>query len=610
MSFRYQIGPLITPLTGSSIVSSDHFGVNTLVRYADLADPDDRLSQSLAEMSPGRLRYPGGAITETYSDQIMDHVLNGTRDPALWTGLIYGPVFLDDIIARASEMDAAISIVIPTVNAFEKSVAQALDDGTYGARSIRTAEPMQSGAYTTLLHQFAGAVDQSFQAGHLFVTPNWEGDYLRETRQFVSNVMQMADDAGVRVSAFEIGNEFWGSGEMTASEYGELAGQLANALANDFATSTFAGYQSDQPSPELLAQSLGAAGTFSPNGARSVEIDGQTYLVPSQGGASDQNSAIIEAINRLDAGGHIDGVINHYYDRFGLQGVDNTGFVFKQLDRWTQFIQRPDGLDDLTFHITEWDVGTGDPDNGGLQQAQMLLEQFYNMTRRGIDAADIWPLHFYQVQGTSLTDYRTQELAMGGEIFRMMSESLIGLSPVLDWEVADEIDVHGYANDDRLVLFIGDRSGVDRSDINIDLSALGVDNGQFVQAVMLSNDLPDTVDPDSSQFANGLPVLETLDVADVFASGSQDQLSFDMEDWSILQIEFALNGSAGSQQLAFSQAAGIAEIAASDAFYFTDGAQTNIYVSSPGDNSVDHANTVIGSETIQDAMSLFMSDVL
>ncbi len=568
MPSSFQIGPLVAPLLSSSIITSDHFGVNTLLSYKDLADPDDRLSESLAEMNPGRLRYPGGAITETYSEQIMDHVLNGTRDPALWEGLADGPVFLGDILDRAAEMNAAISVVVPTVNAFEKSAAQALSDGTYGSRSLRTAEAVQSGSFTTQLLQFANAVERSQQDGYTYVAPNWEGDYLREVRQFVSNVMQMADDAGVRVSAFEIGNEFWGSGEMTASEYGNLAGQVANALAHDFDTNTFAGYVSDQAAPELLVQSLVAAGSYSPNGARSVDMDGDTYLVPSQGGASNQNNTLIQAINSLDAGDHIDGVINHYYDRFGLQGVDNTKFVFKQLNRWAEDLDRSDELDDLTFHITEWDVGTGDQDNGGLQQAHMLLEQFYNMIQNGIDGADIWPLHFYKVQGTSLTDDTTQELAMGGEIFRMMSESLIGLSPVLDWEVAGEIDVHGYADDDRLVLFVGERSGLDRTDVEIDLSALGVGLGQFRSAVMLSNDLPDTVNPDSGQFANGLPVFQVLDAADVFAPSEPDHLQIDMEDWSILQIEFSIEAPNTTPQLDVSQAAAIAEFETKDSTVF------------------------------------------
>jgi len=554
MSNPYQLGPLVAPLSFHSIVSTDHFGVNTLLSYTDLADPEDRLSQSLAEMNPGRLRYPGGAITETYYDQIMDHVLNGTRDPGLWSDLADDPLFLDDIIDRAAEMDAAISVVIPTVNAFELSATQALGNGTYGTRILRSADISDDVAFTTRLHRFAEAVGRSDHADLANVTPNWDGDYLREARQFVSNVMQMADEAGVRISAFEVGNEFWGSGEMTASEYGILSGQLANALAQDFETGIFAGYKAEQASPELLVQSLAAAGTYSPNGTRDVEIDGQMFQIPSQGGASAQNRAIIDAINELGAGDNIDGVVNHYYDRFGLEGVDDTGFVFKQLDRWTTGILRSEELDELTYHITEWDVGTGDPDNGGLQQAQMLIEQFYNMIVRGVDGADIWPLHFYQVQGTSLTDDSTQELAMGGEIFRMMSESLIGLSPVLDWSVAGEIDIHGYSNNDRLVLFVSERSGQDQTDIQIDLSVLGVERANFVQAVTLSNDIADTVDPDTGKFANALPVLETLSAADVFSPADTDQIQFDLEDWAILQIEFSLQDQVVASRLQFNEA--------------------------------------------------------
>lgn len=131
----------------------------------------------------------------------------------------------------------------------------------------------------------------------------------------------------------------------------------------------------------------------------------------------------------------------------------------------------------------------------------------------------------------------------------MMSQSLVGLKPVLDWEVAGEIDLHGYADQSRMVLFVSERTGSDRSNVQLDLGALSLGEFTISAARHLSNDLPDDVVPESGRFANGLPVITELEPDEMLSSEDPNLLEFDLEDWSILQIELDLVSNAASQEL-------------------------------------------------------------
>ena len=87
-------------------------------------------------------------------------------------------------IEVAGQIGADIQLVIPTRVAFSESAGQALFNGTFGERD------------------------------------RLDLGYLDRLDAYIDYAITEASANGVEISRFEIGNEFWGSGEMNASEYG------------------------------------------------------------------------------------------------------------------------------------------------------------------------------------------------------------------------------------------------------------------------------------------------------------------------------------------------------------------------------------------------------
>ena len=462
------------------VVSNDHFGGNLLITNTSYVDEEEPLVENIEELGVTTLRFPGGTVTEQYFDitdfdeTILDQQIGNYFAETVEL------ISFNEFIETASTNNNSVSIVIPTRLGFTIEAGEALLSGDYGTREVSES-------------------------------------YLNDVKSFVKTVLDKAIAEGVQVNALELGNEFWGAGMMTASEYGELAGQMALAIQEVLNLDKYA--SEDFVEPKILVQSLAATGTYSPanDNIVYVHLSGEVFsyssllqklglsedaeipvtaladytavLINSQGSASEQNDAIIDAINSIGgAGDSIDGVVNHYYVRDGFSVVDEFSFVFEQLATWDEDLIRSDDLPDLEHHITEWNtkLNSAFENNRGLEQASMLVEMFYEMLTNGIDAAQVWPLVFSTGQGTALTDTGDDDLSIGGAMFSLMSESLISLTPIFDWENSS-IDLHGFASLEKLVLFASERAGNDVSEFKLNFSKLLSSGPYFIAGTMLSD---------------------------------------------------------------------------------------------------------------------------
>lgn len=460
------------------VISADHFGGNILLHHAgdaafdtsgklqDLSDTNllndqAQLREDIVALIVQNMRFPGGTVTEEFFD-----IFNPNATSGEFKGETRQLVGMDDFFDMAAEVfsqmqnvDPAVTFVIPTRAGFTESALGALLAGTYGTRTVDLS-------------------------------------YVERAADFAVEAILAAQHRNVKISTFEIGNEFWLGAEMTATEYGAIASQIA--LAVDRALDSMGLDDGDRP--DIVVQSVTSAGRMSPkedftlfydthgnlyeNSDASDDIVG-SVVVPGQGNSRDQLADLIDqfSVEALDV---INGVVAHYYSEVGFDGVDDRAqYIFNQFEFWenrANEISLAAGHEAISLdtYVTEWNTESGNhPNNEGLQQASMLVEMFYEMVTHGVDAAHVWPLAHRMSQGTSLTDRRGGEgLSLAGESFRMMSESLVGLAAQFEWE-GEGLDIHGFGDAGRMVLFASNRSDAAFEGTVLDISGLGLAGAEY-----------------------------------------------------------------------------------------------------------------------------------
>ncbi|WP_413687731.1 calcium-binding protein, partial [Rhodobacter sp. Har01] len=508
--------------TGPEIVraiTDSHFGGNVLVNNAERAQISSGwgFGRSIADANMKNLRYPGGTVTETLFDMTNpDAPMRGTT-PLLWQ---------TQFLQFASEIGASATIVIPTRCGFTQSAGASLVAGNYGHRAVSE-------------------------------------EYSQSVQRYVFDTIRNAanQENPVRISCFEIGNEFWASGQMTASEYGKVAASALRAAQAGIDHAIAAGYVSSTSQPELLVQTISAAGYMSPNSSSDVYVssgevyqsislipEGQLYelaTISGQGNARAQLLEIVRVLNDASVSHLIDGMVDHYYNASGFAQVD-TGeqFIFQQFNYAEARLGREVGT--LSRYVTEWNtkrtVDTSDggrennPEvahNRGLPQAGMLVEMFFEMLTHGVTSANVWPLWFPSGNSTSLFDSETFATRVPSAIFQLMQESLIGTRPILDSEIEIDsvrLDSHFFSSDAKIVFFSQNRSEVPLHDFILGLDGLGdstlranLDTRQYFLAI---TELSSSLGGQFCSGANGEDVAPVLTYSNgAIGSGSLLQIS-------------------------------------------------------------------------------------
>ena len=481
----------------SKPITSAHFGGNFLIHQTpepgELAD----YIQAVRDLGVSNLRYPGGTITEALFDM---------KNPNAAAAGDENLIGQDQFLTHAASLNATVTLVIPTRTAFATGAWRALQNGTYGDRTVSAS-------------------------------------YDDTVRAYVKATLAAAADAGVVVKAIEIGNEFWLGGQMTAAEYGRVANIALAAAQQGINDAIAAGDTTAARQPDLVVQSIHAQGMFSPAQPTQVWLvdgeitnknpnraDAPSLQIPAQGSAYQQLDKIIAELSPASRV-LIDGIADHYYASYGLTvqpasnmawGQDgNQQFMFTQMDTFESRLGLPPGS--LDRYVTEWNAKTsGAPDNRGMAQVAVMLDQFYEMATHGVTAADIWPLWFQNANDTALLRSHDFSQRVPGAIFKMMSESLIGTTALFDYDsrpgptinAESRLDVHGYSSASRLVIFASNLSTSSQYDMDLELNAVGdatlqsrLDSGRyFIVQTQLESDRGGVRDPGLND-GNVTPVI-------------------------------------------------------------------------------------------------------
>ncbi|WP_104017137.1 DUF4214 domain-containing protein [Roseovarius nitratireducens] len=519
--------------TGTS-VTEDMFGLNAL--FTVTAPDEAQLFDRYQDLGTTNLRYPGGSVTEWYFD--ISDVSGGSheRSSGTFQGNTQTLTPFTDFVDLAAGLGTDVTLVVPTMTGFTQSAGEALLAGTYGQRVI--------------------------DAGH-----------LENVAEFIQTAVETAQARGVNIGALEIGNEYWGSGQMTAGEYGKLAAAMSQVMSDTFADMGIP----PAAQPDIVVQTTSSAGIFSPSRDLTLHVDEATGFVytphevsrmddafiagltpvtlESQDtsrpqvremiAAFDQDSVIVEGtdgqlidFNLRDAANALDGVVEHYYLDGGFDAVNTEEqFGFSQLELWNIELESRDaGLPDLDFYITEWNTRkNGDIDqanNRGLQQVSMSTEILYEMVTHGVTTAHFWPAIFNYSNSGTLIFKSAESLTLAGEGFALMSESLVGLAPIMDFKVAGEFAIHGYGDADRQVFFLSERSGSENL-MDLDLSAAITFDADYYRVSW--TELWDGGAGGTDEMAQ--PIISTTQVTELMAADAFDEFLMTMQAWSVVRMD-------------------------------------------------------------------------
>ena len=477
------LDPLITRIAGDAKINAHLFGGNVLAPRGDHSDAIETLGVT-------GLRYPGGSLTE-YMFDIANP--NATELVDQRTGEIRSVLPLDEFLAYAQAASQPVTIVIPTRNQLSETV---------DANGDRTPNITES-----------------------------------DLRDFVAGVV--ATDA--EIAAFEIGNEYWGSGGMNAVEYGRLASQMAAIIdnqlidagaddvdiiiqkGNNFGHSRisddFAGIPSDEVFAELnetYDAQLGDEALFPSGQINWAFVNSKLVL-------SGFDDAEIKAV---------DGVVTHIYSR-GPSLPETKYFDLKNAT--ATWISEHPGLE---IHITEWNLkSTSDLDRNedyGLFQAAEMLEIIEEFVANGVDAAHVWPLN-QNTRNALSNGFTFDEATAPGEMFALMSETLPGkvlvdLNPTdRDTETqSGNVSVHMFAGEGELALYLINENRQSGTSASVDVSAFvsDFDSADIVVLGVADGDLPGS---NKSQ-----AVIDDVDLSVI----SNGRIEASLDPGEIMQVVF------------------------------------------------------------------------
>ncbi len=480
--------------------TSDLFGGNVLATRATMTG-EGSYAELIDDLGSTVLRYPGGSLTESYFD-LSNPDSSVVYDPDTGEAREFIPI--SEFMGYAAENGHEVVLVIPT-------------------RTQLSDEPDESGNRV----------------------PEIDEDALR---QFVNDVVSgVYGDADI--AAFELGNEYWGSGEMNSFEYGALASEMSVIIDDELAKLAETYPEADDI--EIVAQ-VGTNFNYAKlsteyqgwdaedviddiNATNGLDLD---YSAIGNSGNINwtklANQIITSQFDTPEEIEALDGVVAHVYTK----GPELAGQRSFQLDtiqeNWIETFE------DLEIYVTEWNAsgatsaldGTEDY---GLYQAHEMLNIVEEMMLAGVDVANVWPL--LQNTDNALSygqDY--SELTAPGEMFRMMAETLPG-KRLIDLEPEDNdvtetsvggIDAHAFYGDGDLVFYFAS-TGQSATSEDIDVSNF-VESSAAIKITVLG-----VADGEAAGNSRSDAEVREVDPATIFEDGT---LTVTLNPGEVMQVVF------------------------------------------------------------------------
>ena len=282
-------------------------------------------------------------------------------------------------------------------------------------------------------------------------------DAYDRVKKFVYDVLD-GKYGEANILSFEIGNEYWLEGKLNIEQYTEIADVVARAA--QAAIDTIPNLDEE---PSVVVQ----AGQY---GKYSTEPGWQ------------QNDYLMN--NLTDAAAEaIDAVAIHYYARGDYSDLASHDYYFDRLDTWAN---RPE-FKDIEFHMTEWSTENWDTNETGLKLASTMLWMMGRMVERGVDAAYVWPVQ-QNTHNDLSGDEGSTELTHGGEMMRMMTESIAGetIYGRINYEWGD---LYIFSSETGLTVFAASRTS-EALDLTFDMDRVAISEGHYDIEILGSDGSP------------------------------------------------------------------------------------------------------------------------
>jgi hypothetical protein len=479
--------------------TSSIFGGNILAIRGPMTG-EGSYEQAINSLGVTGLRYPGGTLTEDYFDienpdaTVAHHATTGEQSPFI-------PI--SQFMSFAESNGHAVTIVIPTRFMLGDSV---------DANGNRLPE-IDETALRDFIHDVA------------------------------SGVYGNAEIAG-----FEIGNEYWGSGEMNAVEYGRLASDMA-VIINDELQTVSEQHGIDTDDMSVLVQmghnygTSNLAAEYAGWAASDVIADLNERYPDARIGMGNirgngavnwtevNNELVIMGFDSDESREAVDGVIAHVYSR----GTESSRLY--DLNTISRIWMTHDGFRDLEVHVTEWNLkserGPERDIDFGLNQAREMLDLVETFMSEGVTQAHVWPLIQNTANALSLGPVYA-EPTPAGEMFSMISENLVGKTMIdltpggsreteLETETAD---IHLFAGGGDAVFYIVSTASEDAT-TSIDLSSV-VHGFDSMEVTVLGVADGEAIGSSASE-----ATVETRDASEVYRDGI---LTADLSPGQIMQV--------------------------------------------------------------------------
>jgi Ca2+-binding RTX toxin-like protein len=517
--FMYSFGPG----TGN-FVKAEMFSTNFLTRLYS-SNPDGNFAEAFDMVGATGLRFPGGSMTEESFSVRDPHRTADDQGRQL--------VPLDAFLDMANTLGVPVTITIPT------RMLLGVDRDGFGNRSVDEIQ-------------------------------------IEYVRSFIANTLQDAQGIlGVEgvsklIKAFEIGNEYWGSGAMSSTEYGRIVDALAPVISKEI--QIFLGSQSTEEVGVLcqmggpFALEFAADGIYDtitsssdPKLLSSLDLKSSDFgsdgLLTWHAKTMIANEDIIEQIS-LNSKKSITGLVEHIYYIDERDDLNFSSAAMRNVDKdiaaW-----KAAGYSDLDIGITEWNVAGDNEAQWGLKGAGVMLFMFESMIRLGVDSAFTWPLLSIRATDIAGTLKGKPVLSPSGAVLEHMAEHLIGLELIKVEEDIRDIEISTYANSLSTVIYFASRTN-EPSEFTFNLQSL-VANKTLVSAEVVGVDLATSdgqhVIPYGSKVAvpyymehDALASLRELPLSGLFSGGS---LRAALNPYEVLMLVFSQpsGGGAGDDSL-------------------------------------------------------------
>ncbi|MHA6346409.1 hypothetical protein [Roseivivax sp. CAU 1761] len=490
--------PKLEIFGGGKEVGEGLFGGNFLA-HRDSFEEAVNYDELIDDLGVHTLRYPGGSITETYFD------------------------FADPDRSLVADRETGEEVDFIEISEF---MGYAEAEGLNTVLVLNTRDQLS---------------EETDEHGDRYAQVDEEN-----LRQFVSDAIT-GKWGDVTISGFEIGNEYWGSGRMNATEYGRVACEMSRIVDDQLK-------QLEETHPQAAETDIVVQmGTNFSHSSIDEDYEGMTHseIVEAvneryglelegmpQGGFTAINNEIIKShfdtAAEIDA---VDAITAHVYSKVSDDvGEWQRSFMLDQID---QTWKADPNFRDVETHVSEWNQSSKDYDytsheEYGLKNAHELLQIVEEFADHGVTDAQVWPLLQWSPAAMSL-GWEHDCLTPAGQMYSMMAESLPGKS-VIDLrgqgDMADnaafpDLDVHAFYGDGEAVFYFASNSENPISQ-EIDVSSMFQDVGSLDVQVLGVAPGSDPGDQSST------PVVRQLQPSDVHNDG---YISADLQPYEIMQIK-------------------------------------------------------------------------